>query len=349
MRSRIIKTVAAVAALAAVAVSCAQYETEDNLTAQKRIREAWMRVNRGAVTDPDENGLYVFEKTVGNGAKIGDTAYVLLDYIARDLDGNYTKYTTEDAARLMGTYTNTKYYSPELIQMGNYKIYTPVENLIKSLNCGGQASFLLPPEATTYDYPSDLKKYYKSYGNDGTEPAVSVNSLYDVKVVDVIDDIYKYQIDKLEDFAAKRYNGLDSISEGYYMLKLEESPYPSDSIPSGRSIKVRYIGKLLDGFCFDTNIQDSAKVYGLYKVGNTYDALSVTYYPDGYTTDSEGKKTYSSEVINGFAMTVGRMKYGERAIAFFWSNLAYGSASADGYPAYSPMWFYIEIPRKDNE
>ena len=346
---RIIKTVAAFAALAAVAVSCAQYETEDNLTAQKRIREAWMRVNRGEVTDPDENGLYVFDKTIGTGATIGDTAFVLLDYISRDLDGNFVKYTTEEAARQMGTYSNTKYFSPEIIQMGNYKLYTPVENFIKSLNCGGQASFLLPPEATTYDYPKDLKKYYKSYGNDGTEPAQTQNYLYDLKVVEVIDDIYKYQINKLEDFAAKRYNGLDSICEGYYMLKLETSTAPTDTIASGRSVKVRYIGKLLDGFCFDTNIQDSAKVYGLYKVGNSYDALSVTYYPDGYTTNSEGEKTFSSDVIKGFAMTVGRMKIGEKAIAFFWSNLAYGTSSADGYPAYSPMWFYIEIPRKDNE
>ena len=345
---RVIKTVAAVAALAAVAVSCAQYETEDNLTAQKRIREAWMRVNRGEVTEPDENGIYVFEKTVGEGKAIGDTAYVLLDYVARDLDGNYTKYTTEEVARIMGTYSKTKYYSPEVVKCGSYSLYTPVESFVKTLNAGGTAQFLVPPEATTYDYPKDLKKYYKSYGNDGTEPAVTQNYIYDLKVVDVIDDMNKYQIDKLEAFADAKYNGLDSICEGYYMRKLVTNPSQADTIPNGRSVDVRYIGKLLDGFCFDTNIQDSAKVYGLYNVDNTYDALSVTYYPDGYTTGDDGDKTYSSDVIKGFAMTVGRMKYGEKAIAFFWSNLAYGSSSSDSYPAYAPMWFYIEIPKKDN-
>ena len=344
-----IKVFLALAAVAFGAVACAQYETEDNLTAQKRIREAWMRVNKGEVVEADENGIYVFDKEIGGGAKIGDTAFILLDYSARDLDGNYTKYTTEELARQMGTYSPTKYYSPTVFQMGNYKIYTPVENFLKSLNGDGSAHFLLPPEATTYDYPKDLKQYYKSYGNDGTEPALTENYLYDVKIVEVIEDMQKYQKAKLEEFSKSHYNGVDSICEGFYMVKLTESTRPIDTIPDGRSVKVHYIGKLLDGFCFDTNIQDSSKVYGLYKVGNTYDPLSVTYYKDGYTLSGSGEKTYSSDVIKGFAMTVGRMKYGERAISFFWSDLAYGSSSADSYPAYAPMWFYVEILDKDQQ
>lgn len=345
--SKIFRTVVALAAIVALAVSCAEYETEDNLTAQKRIREAWMRVNKGGVVDVDENGLYVFEKTIGDGAVIGDTSYVMIDYVARDLEGNYTLYTTEEMARKMGTYSATSYYSPEILQFGNYKMYTPVENFIKTLNAGGSANFLLPPEATTYDYPKELKKYYKSYGNDGTEPALTQNYIYDLKVVEVVNDMNKYQIDKLDKFAQEHYPGLDSICEGFYMLKLKTSDNAADTIPSATSVKVRYVAKLLDGFCFDTNIQDTAKVYGLYKTGNTYDALSVTYYPNGYTINSDGSKTYSSDVIKGFAMTVGRMKYSEEAIAFFWSNLAYESASSDSYPAYAPMCFYIHVEDKD--
>lgn len=346
---KLVKILIVAAALAAVVFSCAKYETEDNLTAQKRIREAWMRVNLGQVLEADENGLYILDKTVGTGAKIGDTAFVLINYTTRDLEGNYTKYTTEEMAKVMGAYSNTKYYSPELIQMGKYKLYTPVENFVKSLNVGGSASFLLPPEATTFDYPKDLRKYYKSYGNDGTTPALSENYLYDLTVVEVIDDIYKYQIDKLEKYAKERYHGVDSICEGFYMVKLTHSDPEADTIKSGTSVKVNYIGKLLDDFCFDTNIADSAKVYGTYKLSNTYEPLSVTFEKNGYTVSDSGEKSYSSGVINGFAMAVGRMQYGERAVAFFWSPLAYGSSSADGYPAYSPMCFYLEIPPKSEQ
>ena len=173
------------------------------------------------------------------------------------------------------------------------------------------------------------------------------NFIYDLKVVEVVNDMNKYQIDKLEKFAKEHYNGLDSICEGFYMLKLKTSDNPADTIPSATSVKVRYVGKLLDGFCFDTNIQDTAKVYGLYKVGNAYNSLSVTYYPNGYTIGSDGSRSYSSDVIKGFAMAVGRMKYTEEAVAFFWTNLAYGSASSDTYPAYAPMCFYIHVEAKE--
>lgn len=345
--NKILRPILAVAAFGAMALSCAKYVTEDNLTAQKRIREAWMRVNLGRELEADANGLYIIESKAGSGQAIGDTAFCLLDYSTRDLEGNYTNYTTEEIARKMGTYSVDHYYSPEVVQMGKFKLYTPVEKKIKSLGKGGSVKFLLPPEATVYDYPKDLRKYYKTYGNDGTKPALTENYIYEMKVVDVIDDMNQYQIDRLEEFSEKNFAGVDSLERGFYMVKLTENPVATDTITSGTSIKVRYIGKLLDGYCFDTNIADSAKVYGLYNISKSYSPLSVTYQPKGYTTDSNGAKTYASGVVNGVAMAVGRMKYGERAIAFFWSNLAYGSSSSSNYPAYAPMCFYIEIPPKE--
>jgi FKBP-type peptidyl-prolyl cis-trans isomerase 2 len=343
---RFFKIFIAVVAVASAAASCAKYVSEDNIVSQKRIREAWMRVNLGGEIEADENGLYVIDKKVGSGKAVGDSSYCLIDYTARDLEGNITKYTTEEVARVMGTYSKTKYYSPEIIQMGTYTLYTPVEKLVKSIKEGGSANFLLPPEASTYEYTKDLKKYYKSQGNDGTKPAISQNYLYDLKVVEVIDDIYQYQIDKLEAFSKKNYAGVDSLEKGFYFVKLKSNPIKNDTIVPNTSIKVYYIGRLLDGFCFDTNIQDTAKVLGLYDRSKTYDALSVTFEKNGYTVDDDGKRSYVSDVINGFAMAVGRMNYGEEAVAFFWSPLAYGTKSADGYPAYAPMWFYIKTDLK---
>ena len=341
------RIILAVAAVAALAFACAKYESEDNLVSQKRIRDAWMRVKLGHEIDPDENGLYVLEKAVGSGKSIGDTSFILFDYVVRDLEGNYNKYTTEEVARIMGTYSNEKYYCPEVVQMGQYKLYTPMENFVKSLKGGGKAKFLLPPDATTYAYTKELKKYYKSYGNDGTEPDLSENYIYDVEVVDVIDDIYQYQIDKLEAFAAKNYAGLDSLEKGFYFVKLVEKPAETDTIAVNTSVQVDYIGKLLDGFCFDTNIADSAKVYGLFNLSKSYEPLSVNFLKNGYSTSDDGTRTYSTDVINGFAMAVGRMNYGEEAIAFFWSPLAYGTKSSDSYPAYAPMCFYLKVRPKE--
>lgn len=344
--NRLFKTVILLAVMVSTA-ACAKYVTEDNVTSQKRIREAWMRVNLGGEIEADENGLYIMDKKVGSGKEIGDTAYCLIDYVARDLDGNYTSYTMEEVARMMGTYSKTKYYCPELVQMGTYKLFTPVENLVKSIKEDGYAHFLLPPEASTYEYTKELKKYYKSQGNDGTEPSNSENFIYDMKVVEVIDDIYKYQIDKLEDFSKKKYGGVDSLEKGFYFIKLKSNPKVADTIVPNASVNVNYIGRLLDGFCFDTNIQDTAKVLGLYDRSKDYEPLSVTYEKNGYTVGEDGSKSYVSDVIQGFAMAVGRMKYGEEAVAFFWSPMAYGSKSTDSYPAYAPMWFYLKIDPKE--
>jgi len=84
---RIINSVVLLA-VALASVSCAKYVTEDNVTSQKRIREAWMRVNLGGEIEADENGLYIMDKKVGTGKEIGDTTYCLIDYVARDLEGN---------------------------------------------------------------------------------------------------------------------------------------------------------------------------------------------------------------------------------------------------------------------
>lgn len=326
-------------------ISCARYETEDSLTAQKRIREAWMRVNLGKELDPNENGLYVIEQKIGSGREIGDSSYCLIEYTSRDFDGNYTAYTSAEIAKILGKYSDTLYYSPQITRFGQYEMYTPVEKYVKTLREGGYAHFILPPEQSTYDYPKEWKTYYQSRGKDGDKPALSENCIYELNIIKVFDDVREYQIEQLEAYADKYYNGVDSICRGFYMVKLNEMP-PADSITDNKTVKVKYIGKLLDGFCFDTNIQDTAKVYGRYRAGRKYSDLSVTYHPNGYMTNDDGEKTYSSEVIQGFAMAVGRMRYGEKAVAFFWSDFAYGSKSSKVYPAYAPMCFYIEVVKE---
>lgn len=335
----------ALAAILLSTISCARYETEDNISAQKRIRDAWMRVNLGKELEANENGLYVIDQKVGSGREIGDSSYCLIEYTARDFEGNYTSYTSAEIAKILGQYKDTLYYSPQITHLGHFEMYTPVEKYIKSLREGGYAHFILPPEQSVYNYPKEWKSYYASYGKDGDTPSLSENCIYEVNVVKVFDDVREYEIEQLEDYAAKNFNGVDSISRGFYMVKLKEMP-AEDSITDNKSVKVKYIGKLLDGFCFDTNIQDTAKVYGRYKANKKYTDLSVTYHPNGYTLGTDGEKTYSNEVIQGFAMAVGRMRYGEKAIAFFCSDLAYGSKSSKVYPAYSPMCFYLEVVKE---
>ena len=139
-----------------------------------------------------------------------------------------------------------------------------------------------------------------------------------------------------------------------------------DTIAENESADVWYVGRLLDGYVFDTNIADTAKKYGLYQSDKTYEALSVTYeskYEDMATgagsinvaggssnsgsSDAEGE---GGNYVPGFAKALKCMKYGDHAITFFGSGWGYGStgtmSGGSGVPAYSMLYFdiYVEEP-----
>jgi FKBP-type peptidyl-prolyl cis-trans isomerase len=112
---------------------------------------------------------------------------------------------------------------------------------------GGRVKFILPPWLTNTE--------------DEPEWGESSNLIFDIELKHVITDILKWEEDSMKAYANLHYPGLDTLSSNFYLKKLSEST--KDSLESG-SVKVYYIGRLLDGFVFDTNIKDTAKKYGIY-------------------------------------------------------------------------------------
>lgn len=138
----------------------------------------------------------------------------------------------------------------------------------------------------------------------------------------------------------EHYGVSDTASMHLYIKKIEEKTEETDTVSEGATVKVRYIGRLLNGQVFDTNIQDTAKFYRLYDSDNSYDALNVTF----YKTDGE-KLLEDNSVVTGFAKAVSMMNYGETAVTLFNSELGYGEkGSSPSIPEYSPLvfWLYIE-------
>ena len=144
-------------------------------------------------------------------------------------------------------------------------------------------------------------------------------------------------------FAGINYPGLDSTVTGYYFKKL--SGAEKDTIPQNETAGVWYVGKLLDGYVFDTNIADTAKKYGIYDASKTYEALSV-----GYESSYEEMSSETSEsgegYVTGFARALKSMTYGDHAVTFFWSNMGYKEEEQDGIPAYSMLFFDIYVDEK---
>jgi FKBP-type peptidyl-prolyl cis-trans isomerase len=103
----------------------------------------------------------------------------------------------------------------------------------------------------------------------------------------------------------------------------------------GDTVIVRYVGSLLDGFVFETNIRDSARVH--YKKNfdktATYDALSVIVKDD----------VSSMDVVQGFAYALKEMRKGQEAVVFFSSDYGYQTTSSGQIQPYSMLRFYIKV------
>ena len=318
-----------------LAGSCAKDVSESTDTIYKRVLDAWIRVNYGNLA-ATSSGLYILDRDYGTGTPVGDSSYVFANYTVQDLTGNFTDFNTQEMARLMGTYADTAHYAPAVWRMGTTSVYDGIAEILKGMKVGGHVKAAIPPslmKITTTENTTNNTTTTSSGNQGATENAVS-----EISVMKVVEDIDKYEESLLKDFAESYYPGLDTTSAGFYFLKTLELP-DADTIAADASIKVRYIGKLLDGYCFDTNIQDTAKFYRRY--GGERSALSVT-----FKTDEASLQTDNS-IIGGFAKTIRRMRYGERAISFFKSSMGYEAAGSTNIPSYAPLFFEVWIEPKE--
>jgi FKBP-type peptidyl-prolyl cis-trans isomerase len=86
---------------------------------------------------------------------------------------------------------------------------------------------------------------------------------------------------------------------------------------AGKVAKLKYTGRLLNGFVFDTNVGKTDSLN--YTVGGT------------------------NNYVQGFKIGVDKMRLGEKATFIFPSGLGYGNRAQNSIPAYSPLIFEIEI------
>ena len=64
--------------------------------------DAWMKINYPDLKDSGL-GIYVVNKTPGNGAEVTDNGLALVSYKVTDLEGNITAYTELETAKQLGT------------------------------------------------------------------------------------------------------------------------------------------------------------------------------------------------------------------------------------------------------
>lgn len=340
MMIKLVKPFLFIFLLILITYSCVKEENESNTSSQERILKAYIEVlNQDRDNDkitPTASGIYVLDSTPGTGASIGDSAYAYIRYSIKYLDEIYLFSTYDSVAKQLGTYAESNCYGTWVWPVGMGTLASGREEILRMMKIGGKTTAILPPLL--------LDEESGAFINSGE----GTNKIFDIELDTFVVNMNNYQTDQLEDYASKHYPDLKPLDNGFYFYQIQDGGFnePKDSIPNEDVLDVRYIGRLLDGTVFDTNIKDSALKYDLY-TGSDPKPETVNYYKDF----DEMKE--NNEMVEGFLLAIHKMGgYKDKCVTFFNSDYGYGDGGKNkgetpmgnqGIPGYYPLFFEIWI------
>ncbi|MBR5835675.1 MAG: FKBP-type peptidyl-prolyl cis-trans isomerase [Bacteroidales bacterium] len=327
---------------------CARQAAVGANDANKRYFDAWMMLNHPKATATDL-GVYILENNPadGNGAIVEKDGYALLEYTITDLEGNIVGYTTEEAAKQLGTYDKTAYYGGKFVTTADGTLYAGLQNVLVGMKVGDSRKVAIPSWLMSYSTYETEKKYLE-------ESSSAESSIYEFTVKDFAEDIFDWQVDKIGEYFEAHpteFAGMtvaDSLKnfKGFYYKTIVPAPdTDTTAFKTDTTIYINYTGRLIDGTVFDTTDERLAKDSGIWSSTRTYAPVSIKW-GESYSDITMS----SSTVITGFALTLWQMRAFESGIGVFTSNYGYGySGSGESIPGYSPLVFEIEIVKKPEE
>lgn len=358
---KIFSTTAYIAVMLAV-LSCAKTEKVGPNDAYQRYFESWMQVNHPDAT-ASGLGIYIIEDTPGSGAEVGEEGFVFVEYKTTDLEGNISSYTDAKTAKQLGEYDQTAYYGPKFWTMTKTTLPAGVRDAILGTKVGTTRTVIIPSwlmsyksYATEEDYLDPPLKKDEEYDASSFK-----NTIYQISIKDYTEDMNQWQIDSIGRFFSNRdvmidgrpaddvfaqMTAKDSTSLGFYYKQLK-APTSTETFKKDTTIYINYVGKLLNGLVFDTNIERVAKDHNLYSASKKYEPMRINW---GEKESDLTMGSDKSSMISGFAKTLWQMKDMEKGVGVFYSNLGYSySGSGASIPGYSPLIFEIELVAKPEE
>jgi FKBP-type peptidyl-prolyl cis-trans isomerase len=255
---------------------------DEKITENTAAIEAYLKTDSsGSQAIKDTSGLYYIKRLSnpsGQLAKKGDAATI-----------KYTGYLL-DGTKVVSSSDNNK--TDFTFPVEGYQYWAGIERGIFLMKTGEKATFLLP--------------YYLASGNiDKVNiPAYSPIRM-EMEFVKT-----RTEVQQIDDYlTAKQFKVSERTADNLVIVK--SNTVAGDSIGSGKSVGVKYVGKLLNDTKFD---------------GGTFTFITGT-----------------NNTIPGFDRAIRKMRKTEKAIIIFPSALGYGKAGNNSIPPYSPLQFEIEI------
>lgn len=355
----IMKKIAYFVIAAFALVGCAKVITTTSNNTQLTIFDAWVWKNHPDSYNEGHLGGYILKDTelTTGGETAGDKAFIFAYCTVRDLDGNVLSTNEPDVMKQLGTYSPYDYHGPYVWKNDSTNIYKSLRDILRPsgdivvgpkakaevLRRGVRRDAAVPGFLQSANVYSTLEEYFRTV----TE---GVSSQYSITLCDATNDITAWQIDTME--RSRIYKKLahvsstDSTSYGFYYEPIDFDPKDTVAFSKDTTINIYYVGRLLNGYVFDTNIADTAKVHNLYKSGSSYTPMKIKYVEEWEKIGTSSNSSETSDLIAGFRKIIynmGQRRIGS-AVGMFYSDLAYGANSSTGkYPAFSPMIFEITI------
>ena len=334
------RTIIGVAAAAVLLVSgCAKEVTTDVSNVNKEFMDAWIKT-RHPGTSPTGLGVYIVEDIPGSGTAVtDDDMYLFAEYTSTDLEGNVSKTTEEKTSQQIGSFNAANYYGPRVLINSRSFTETGILETVRGMRVGGTRKAVIPGWLNaTNDYATAEEYRKKSSGS---------NIICTISIVDKTTDITAWEVDTLQRYVARNMNSVDSTKFGYYVRTLKE-PTSTEKFPNDTTFYIHYTGRLLNGHVFDTTIEDTAKVHGIWSSKKEYAPTMVTMNEE-YTKITIGGDDSSegTTVIDGFSYCLSNLRPYEKAICAFNSQIGYGySGSGTTIPPFAPLVFEIEVVDK---
>ncbi|MCQ2115033.1 MAG: FKBP-type peptidyl-prolyl cis-trans isomerase [Bacteroidales bacterium] len=341
----------AAASLVIAVAACAKKEASGTYEASQRYFEAWLKMNHpgaericGTATKGEPiPGVAVIEDIPGTGAPVTDSTVIFVKFTEYGLSGEVLESTEKEMHQQLGSFSHSTFYgaqawwlADDILQIGLERAIKgnkskDVSTTVEPMRIGGKRTFVIPCWLCNTNRYSNEGEYLSN-------KSASDDVIYQMEIIDATSDIIKYQLDSMKRYSELHLGGIDTLSTGFYYKQLRE-PDDTHKIANDTTIYINYVGRLLNGQVFDTNIADTAKMYHLYSASRTYSPSEVN-----WSSDTDKVKLGESSVITGFAKAISLMKVHEKGLAMFYSNLGYGSTgSGSSIPSYSPLIFEIEF------
>lgn len=316
---------------------------------------------------------------------LGDSLFAYVSYVATDLEGNVTDYSEESTARQLGQYSSTSYYGPVIWTRSNGFLYAGVNDLLTGMSEGGTRTAIIPGWLMSNTWYSNEQEFLDNVSGTNSIYTVTLKKAIGDITEWQIDSIGRFLSGgyKEHDFGYLN-SSLDQSMEGmsardssdmygFYFIELEhgeelepvedsssdededtdegydweDSHFYTTTGSTDTTIYINYVGRLLNGTVFDTNILRVAQDNGL--SGGTYEPVAIQW-GDSYSSLVMGTDSSTPNMITGFAMTLWKMHPFGKAIGIFYSNFGYGySGSGNTIPGYSPLMFEIEVVEEPEE